>query len=339
MPHHRWALFIRWNRIARKGGIALEEQIKHLVNWSQWGSQWIEHLRKSKQLGRELERHLHKFDEAFTLIGRKAAQIKKAPHHEAVPALIAKAEAVQKQFHQFLRLIQHNEQEQPETLKAAFSSSRHPVPVARPVPVGRHTLPPLPYAYDALEPYIDETTMRIHHDKLHRRYVEDLNKAELKLAEARARNDFALIRHWERELAFNGAGHYLHTIFWQVMHPEGGGEPHGDLAEYIRRYFGSFDAFKAQFTQAAVQVEGPGWAILVWSPRAQHLEILQAEKHQNLSQWDVVPLLVLDVWEHSYFLQYQNQRDKYVSNWWNVVNWPAVEERFQQARRLRWQPF
>lgn len=207
------------------------------------------------------------------------------------------------------------------------------------VPIGGHTLPPLPYAYNALEPYIDEKTMVIHHDKHHQSYVDGLNKAELKLAEARKNGDFDLVKHWERELAFNGAGHYLHTIFWNVMSPQGGGRPTGALLDAIERSFGSYDAFKTQFTEAAVKVEGGGWAILVWSPRSRRLEILTAEKHQNLSQWDVVPLLALDVWEHAYYLKHQNNRADYIKDWWKVVNWPYVSERYAAARRLMWQPY
>ena len=209
----------------------------------------------------------------------------------------------------------------------------------KPVPIGGHTLPPLPYAYNALEPWIDEKTMRIHHDKHHKSYVDGLNKAEKKLEEARRSGDFDLVKHWERELAFNGAGHYLHTIFWDAMSPKGGGEPGGPLAEEIGRSFGSFEAFKKQFSEAANKVEGGGWAILVWSPRSRRLEILTAEKHQNLSQWDVVPLLPLDVWEHAYYLKHQNDRAAYVKDWWNVVNWPYVADRFSKARMLQWAPF
>lgn len=214
------------------------------------------------------------------------------------------------------------------------------VPVReKPVPIGGHTLPPLPYAYNALEPHIDELTMRIHHDKHHQSYVDGLNVAEKKLAESRKKNNFELIKHWERELAFNGAGHYLHTIFWTIMNPAGGGKPNGMLAEQIKRDFGSYEAFKNQFTEAANKVEGSGWAMLVWSPRAHRLEILQAEKHQNLSQSDIVPLLPLDVWEHAYYLKHQNERKKYIEDWWNVVYWPAVAERYETARKLLWPPY
>ncbi|RED63117.1 Fe-Mn family superoxide dismutase [Cohnella lupini] len=211
--------------------------------------------------------------------------------------------------------------------------------LGNPVPIGGHTLPPLPYSYKALEPYIDERTMRIHHDKHHQSYVDGLNKAESKLAEARTTGDFDLVKTWERELAFNGAGHYLHTLFWDVMSPKGGGKPKGPLLEEINRSFGNYDAFKKQFSEAANKVEGGGWAILVWSPRSHRLEILTAEKHQNLSQWDAVPLLPLDVWEHAYYLKHQNERAAYIKDWWNVVNWPYVEDRYLKAQTLRWVPY
>jgi Fe-Mn family superoxide dismutase len=208
-----------------------------------------------------------------------------------------------------------------------------------PVPIGQHKLPPLPYAYNALEPYIDEQTMYIHHDEHHKKYVEDLNKAEKMLEKARVTNQYDLVKHWERELAFNGAGHYLHTLFWEVMSPNGGGEPSGSLKRDICRDFGSFHQFKKHFSQAAENVEGGGWAILVYSPRSGRLEILQAEKHQNLSQWDAIPLLPLDVWEHAYYLKYPNKRKEYIRNWWNVVYWPAVEKRYRKAKKLAWTPY
>jgi superoxide dismutase, Fe-Mn family len=207
------------------------------------------------------------------------------------------------------------------------------------VAIGSHTLPPLPYKYNALLPYISEEIMRLHHTKHHQSYVDGLNKAEKKLESARKTGDFSLIKHWSRELAFHGSGHYLHTIFWNNMSPKGGGEPSGALLKAIEKYFGSFDAFKKQFTEAAKQVEGVGWAILVWSPRARHLEILQSERHMLLTQWDTIPLLVLDVWEHAYYLQYKNNRGEYVDNWWNIVNWKNVEERFGKASQLKWKPF
>jgi superoxide dismutase, Fe-Mn family len=207
------------------------------------------------------------------------------------------------------------------------------------IPPGGHTLPPLPYAYNALEPFISEEIMKLHHDKHHRSYVDGLNKAELNLKKARENNDFSLIKHWSRELAFHGSGHYLHTIFWKNMIPKGGGSPQGLLKDEIENYFGSFEQFKKQFSEAAKQVEGVGWALLVWSPRARHLEILQSERHMLLTQWDTIPLLVLDVWEHAYYLQYKNNRASYVDNWWNLVNWNDVELRFDKASQIKWPAF
>ncbi|UCZ54712.1 superoxide dismutase [Bacillus shivajii] len=206
------------------------------------------------------------------------------------------------------------------------------------VPIGEHRLPDLPYSYDALEPYIAERIMELHHQKHHQSYVDGLNKAEKELQTQRKRGSFENIKHWKRELAFNGAGHYLHTIFWETMSPKGGGKPSGQLFDQIIIDFGSFDGFKNQFSKAAEEVEGSGWAILVWAPRAGRLEILTAEKHQNLSQWDVIPLLPLDVWEHAYYLQYENKRKDYIENWWNVVCWSAVQDRYNKAKTIKWEP-
>lgn len=207
------------------------------------------------------------------------------------------------------------------------------------VEIGKHTLPPLPYAYDALEPVISEEIMILHHTKHHQSYVDGLNKAEKNLADARKSGDFSLVKHWSRELAFHGSGHYLHTIFWNNMSPNGGGKPSGKLLKEIEKYFGSFDAFKKHFTEAAKAVEGVGWAVLVWSPPSRRLEILQSERHMILTQWDTIPLLVLDVWEHAYYLQYKNERGPYVDNWWNIVNWNDVEQRFLKAKQLTWKPY
>ncbi|MGX9291494.1 superoxide dismutase [Bacillus sp. A015] len=209
----------------------------------------------------------------------------------------------------------------------------------RDVAAGGHQLPPLPYRYEALEPYISKEIMYLHHQKHHQSYVDGLNKAELALKKARRTNDFTMIKHWERELAFHGAGHYLHCIFWFSMSPSGKRKPTGQMLRLIEHSFDSYDAFKSQFSAAAKQVEGVGWAILVWVPRSQRLEILQAERHQLLSQWDVIPLLALDVWEHAYYLQYRNEKAQYVDRWWNVVDWREPEARFKQAQQVKWTPF
>lgn len=198
-----------------------------------------------------------------------------------------------------------------------------------------HTLPPLPYDYNALEPYIDEQTMRLHHDKHHLAYVNGLNKAEAELAKARADGSFDLVQHWSRASAFHGAGHFLHSIFWDVMAPNGnggGGDPAGAVADKLATDFGGVDAFRAHFGAAAKAVEGNGWGILGYRHADDRLVVLQAENHQKLTEWVVTPILCLDVWEHAYYLKYQNNRGEYVDQWWNVVNWPQVDKNLQALR-------
>ncbi|MEQ8236291.1 MAG: superoxide dismutase [Syntrophomonadaceae bacterium] len=190
-----------------------------------------------------------------------------------------------------------------------------------------HVLPQLPYAYNALEPFYDEQTVRLHHDMHHKAYIDGLNNAEAKLAEAIETGDFGLIKHIERELAFHGAGHILHTIFWENMKPDGGGPAGGAVGELIDRDFGGFDNFKKLFSASAAAVEGSGWAILACNPVFEKLVVLQAEKHQDLTQWGAVPLLIIDVWEHAYYLKYQNKRAAWIEAWWNLVNWEDVNRR------------
>ncbi len=194
-----------------------------------------------------------------------------------------------------------------------------------------HELPSLAYPYDALEPYYDEETLQLHHGKHHQSYVDGLNKAETQLAEARSRSDYGLIKHWLKEIAFHGSGHILHTLFFENLAPAGQSSPGQKTINQLEQDFGSFDEFKKMFTAAAAAVEGSGWALLCYNPLFQKLEILQAEKHQNLTQWGVIPLLVIDVWEHAYYLKYQNRRPEYITAWWNIVNWDKVEERLVKA--------
>lgn len=205
-----------------------------------------------------------------------------------------------------------------------------------PVPDGtEHTLPALPYALDALEPFIDAATMGLHHGKHHQAYVNGLNAAEKALAAARVSGDHALVQHWSRQAAFHGGGHWLHSMFWKVMIGKdlgGGGEPTGLVADAIKDSFGSFAAFKAQFSAAAKAVEGSGWGLLHYRPSDQRLIILQAENQQKLTSWGATPVLGVDVWEHAYYLKYQNNRSAYVDNWWNVVNWKQVEANIQSLR-------
>ena len=191
----------------------------------------------------------------------------------------------------------------------------------------KHELPSLPYAYNALEPHIDAMTMEIHYSKHHKAYVDGLNKAETELAKARASGDFSMIQHWSKQAAFHGGGHFLHSLFWRIMAPAGkggGGEPSGKLADKIKEDFGSFDAFKKQFSAAAGAVEGSGWGLLHYRASDKRLIIGQAENQHKLSSWGVMPIMGIDVWEHAYYLKYQNKRADYIAAWWNVVNWGEV---------------
>ncbi|MDY7107537.1 MAG: superoxide dismutase [Planctomycetota bacterium] len=191
---------------------------------------------------------------------------------------------------------------------------------------GRYVLPPLPYAYGALEPHIDETTMRLHHDKHHAGYVRGMNAALDAMKEIRGGSrDAGEVKRWSRQLAFNGSGHFLHTVFWYCMSPEGGGRPGGAIGRQIARDFGSFEQFSTHFQAAAGSVEGSGWGLLVYEPLANKLLVMQAEKHQNLTAWGVIPLVAIDVWEHAYYLKYQNRRKDYVRAFMNVINWEFAE--------------
>ncbi|MGB9867697.1 MAG: superoxide dismutase [Bacillota bacterium] len=195
-----------------------------------------------------------------------------------------------------------------------------------------HELPQLPYPYDALEPYISEQTLHLHHDKHHQAYVNGLNQAEKMLGEARARRDFSLITHLERQLSFNGSAHVLHSIYWTSMTPGGPFIPGPLTQSCICEAFGSYEAFRQQYSAVANSVPGPGWALLVWNPSWYRLEVLMAERHENSTVWGVIPILVLDVWEHAYYVDYRNRRDDYVKAWWNLVNWPDVERRLVLAQ-------
>jgi len=189
---------------------------------------------------------------------------------------------------------------------------------------GKAILPKLEYAYDALEPHIDAKTMELHHSKHHQAYVDGYNKAIDDLAKAREGKDFAALEQHERKLAFHGSGHVLHNIFWMTMAPKNGSAPEGELADAIKRDFGSHDAMVAHFTSAATSVEGNGWAILAMNVITGKLIIQQALNHQHSTVTGALPLLPLDMWEHAYYLKHQNKRADYVKEWWNVVNWKNV---------------
>lgn len=202
---------------------------------------------------------------------------------------------------------------------------------------GEYVLPPLPYDAAALEPHIDAETMRIHHGKHHAGYVAGLNAAIARLGELRGpKTEPALLQHWQRQLSFHAGGHFNHTLFWRGMAPAegggGGGAPTGTLREAIDASFGAFDAFLWQFMQAAVTVEASGWAWLVLEPVSGRLMVSQMENQQKLLIPGAVPLLGVDVWEHAYYLRYQNRRMDYVGAFLRVINWPEVQRRLDAAR-------
>jgi len=190
-----------------------------------------------------------------------------------------------------------------------------------------YKLPELKYSYDALEPNIDAQTLELHHSKHHASYVAGLNNATQKLKEARENGDFSLVKFWKKELAFHGAGHKLHTLYWENLSPEKT-EMSQELKSAIEEKFGSLETFEKEFKASSTVVEGSGWSALVMIDG--ELEILTVEKHQDLVIPGAKILLVCDVWEHAYYLKYQNRRPEYIDAFWNVIDWEAVSERFSK---------
>ncbi len=200
--------------------------------------------------------------------------------------------------------------------------------------MAQYSLPDLPYDYGALEPHYSGQIVELHHGKHHAAYVAGTNTTLDKLAAARASGDFGAIVGLEKTLAFNLSGHVLHSIFWTNMSPDGGGPPEGELAAAIDESFGSFDAFKAQLSQATTLVQGSGWGVLAWEPLGGILTVQQVYDHHGNVGNGSVPLLVIDAWEHAYYLQYKNVRPDWVAAFWNIVNWPDVTRRLAAARAL-----
>ena len=198
--------------------------------------------------------------------------------------------------------------------------------------MAKYALPDLPYDYAALEPHISGQIMELHHDKHHQTYVTGANTALEQLAEARATDQLGTVNLLEKNLAFNLAGHVNHTVFWPNMSPDGGDKPDGELAAAIDEQFGSFDAFRAHFTAAALGIQGSGWALLAWDSLGQLPIIEQLYDHQGNLAAGSIPLLMLDMWEHAFYLQYRNVKADYVKAWWNVANWTDVTRRFTTAR-------
>jgi Fe-Mn family superoxide dismutase len=197
-----------------------------------------------------------------------------------------------------------------------------------------YILPDLRYDYAALEPHLSGRIMELHHDKHHRAYVKGANAALEQLAQARLSGHLDQIAALERALAFNLSGHVLHSIFWQNMVPGGGGEPDGDFADALQRDFGSFAAFKNQLINACATIMGSGWGALVRDPLSGRLMTVQVHDHQSEFIQASTPLLVLDAWEHAYYLQYQTDKKKYFEAIWNVWNWADVAARFRSAQQI-----
>jgi superoxide dismutase, Fe-Mn family len=200
-----------------------------------------------------------------------------------------------------------------------------------------YELPLLPYPYNALEPYIDEQTMRLHHDKHHQTYVTNLNTALQGQSQLENLPVEELIQHLNdvpenirTAVRNNGGGHVNHSMFWQIMKPGGGGEPTGDLAAAMRTTFGSFDTFKTQFDDAGAKRFGSGWVWLVLT-RSGQLQITTSANQDSPLTDGLYPIMGNDVWEHAYYLKYQNRRPEYLAAWWNVVNWDEIAKRYSRA--------
>ncbi|MBI3183072.1 MAG: superoxide dismutase [Myxococcales bacterium] len=198
----------------------------------------------------------------------------------------------------------------------------------------RYVLPELRYDFGALEPHLSGKIIELHHGRHHRLYVDGANRAVEELIEARRRDDFQHIAAIQRALAFNVSGHVLHSIYWQNLSPEGGGRPTRALAQAIDRDFGSFDAFKKQLTRVAATIMGSGWAALVWEPVSCRLGTTQIKDHQGEVTQGSVPLLVLDAWEHAWYLQYGADKARYFEAIWNLWNWDDAAARLEGAQKL-----
>jgi superoxide dismutase, Fe-Mn family len=195
-----------------------------------------------------------------------------------------------------------------------------------------YVLPDLGYDYSALEPHYSARMLELHHDKHHKAYVDGVNATLDKLAAARAADDLTTIVGLEKALAFNLSGHVLHTLLWKNLSPGGGDRPAGELGAALDEHFGSFDAFRKQLSSSAALVQGSGWGALTWEPLGERLFIEQIYDHQGNVGQGGVPLLVIDSWEHAYYLQYENRRPDYVDAIWNIIDWTDVAVRFADAR-------
>ncbi|NKX49045.1 superoxide dismutase [Arthrobacter deserti] len=196
----------------------------------------------------------------------------------------------------------------------------------------KYELPDLPYDYAALEPHISARIMELHHSKHHATYVAGANTALEQMAEARSKGEFGNIPKLSKDLAFHLGGHTNHSIFWNNLSPEGGDKPEGELAAALDDAFGSFDAFRGHFNAAALSLQGSGWAVLAYEPLGGNIVIEQLYDQQGNIPVGTIPLLMLDMWEHAFYLDYVNVKADYVKAFWNIVNWADVAARFDAAR-------
>ena len=207
--------------------------------------------------------------------------------------------------------------------------------------MGKYELPKVPYSYDALEPYIDARTMEIHHTKHHQTYTDKLNAALDKCPPEIQEKDIVEIlsdlnevpAEQKSAINFNGGGFDNHRIFWNNMKPNGGGEPNGAIADAINASFGSFATFKEKFSSTTALIQGSGWGWLVYNPSTSKVEYKSMQNQTSPRTEGLIPLLGCDVWEHAYYLKYQNKRPDYIAAWWNVINWDDVSKRFEEITK------
>jgi Fe-Mn family superoxide dismutase len=194
-----------------------------------------------------------------------------------------------------------------------------------------YSLPELPYAYDALEPHLSSEILDLHYNKHHAAYVKGANDTLEKLDQARSDKSFAHLGQLEKDLAFHLSGHVLHSLLWKNLSPRGGGRPDGDLGAMLDTHFGSFDGFRSQLSAAASSVQGSGWGALAWDPLGKRLIVEQVHDHQSNIGNGTLPLLVIDMWEHAYYLQYQNRKAEWIEAFWEIVNWKDVAARYKRV--------
>jgi superoxide dismutase, Fe-Mn family len=200
---------------------------------------------------------------------------------------------------------------------------------------GEFILSPLQYSYDALEPFMDAETLKLHHDFHHAAAVKGLNNDLQKIKESLDKNNLETVDYWVKKSAYHGSSHILHAIFWTNLKKDGGGEPKGELLKTIEKQYGTYDMFKSLLSTVSNNVDGSGWGVVAYHPVTKQLSVFQCENHEKLTQWGAIPLLIIDVWEHAYYLTYRNRRPEFVSALFNIINWDNVSFRLDNAIKSR----